>query len=518
MRKENWECSQVFEDAKTMKTAKRFFYLWWAFWATATIALALCVGQASGAMTDCIDATCRISASNTQGKPIRGTGCVFEISNGHAYVLTNAHIATTKTPQMVFWRDGHQSQLISGETIMRDNQADAAIIAIDVQKFNGFLPSVIPIAKPFHKLWSKETIASVGCANGSWATSWKGHVIRYYDNGNDVHFIPIPANGRSGSAIFNAEGTEIVALLRARDDDDNPTYGIATSVQALYRAFGEHSTQCNPNDPNCPKYLQQGQSQWLPYRFQQNQKNQAQDNRIDSLYPTLPQQQQVAPQARPMVPVVPEVVVDLSPIMQGFNQLNAGQQRIASLLEMIRDDVPRLPPAAYPPVETTPVEEVVEETPRVIVEMQSKVELLEAGHNVLAQSVQTLTTNQTEIAAKIKTISFESLGGIDKIKARIAEAKESGKEGAREVARSVVWGVIKSHGLLTGGIFSLVIFIVWRDVRDKVKTGDPLIIEKLFARLGDRFDKVGDRVEDVRDRVRGRFRDDEPTVPKKPEA
>ncbi len=50
-----------------------------------------------------------------------------------------------------------------------------------------------------------------------------------------MHFLPTPANGRSGSAIFDAEGRMIVAVLRARTVDDSE--GIATPVQSFYDAF-----------------------------------------------------------------------------------------------------------------------------------------------------------------------------------------------------------------------------------------------------------------------------------------
>ena len=70
--------------------------------------------------------------------------------------------------------------------------------------FDGVLPAVRS-AWPRETTWFTpgETLRSVGCANGTWATGWTGHALGYDDDG--LRFVPAPANGRSGSAIFDAE-------------------------------------------------------------------------------------------------------------------------------------------------------------------------------------------------------------------------------------------------------------------------------------------------------------------------
>ena len=84
--------------------------------------------------------------------------------------------------------------------------------------------------------------------------------------------MPAPANGRSGSAVFDGEGRRIVALLTARTGDGSE--GIATPVQAIYRAFDSTAspqrTQCPGGQcPNCPN----GQCPYLlPYRQREAQR------------------------------------------------------------------------------------------------------------------------------------------------------------------------------------------------------------------------------------------------------
>lgn len=239
-------------------------------------------------VADCIDATCRITTPDGS----RGTGCVFEISQGQVYVLTAAHVVGKHAMVTCeFWRDGHQSSPLTGRVIARVDRplTDAAIVAVDVAQFGGRLPAAIPIAPAGTVLKSGDTLTSVGCARGAWSSGWKGHVLEY--QGTDLLFVPAPADGRSGSAIFDAAGEKIVGIIRARTLDNET--GIATGLQALYAefrtAYGEQRSPCDP--AACPGGI-------CPIRKPQPQA---------SPWPTLP------------TPVPP---VDLGPTNQRLDQIS----------------------------------------------------------------------------------------------------------------------------------------------------------------------------------------------------
>jgi hypothetical protein len=238
-------------------------------------------GTANASMTDCIDATCRITAADGGV----GSGCVFEIGGGRVYVLTAAHVTgKDRAVRCEFWRQGHQSQALAGQVIARSETADAAIIVVAEEAFDGVLPCVIPIAPREYTVPAGATLSSVGCANGTWSTGWKGHALGF--NGGDLHFLPTPANGRSGSAIFDAEGKMIVAVLRARTVNDSE--GIATPVQCLYEAFGgqakqskslwresQESTLTQCPGGSCPGGTCPAPAPYLlPYRNREQQRNQ----------------------------------------------------------------------------------------------------------------------------------------------------------------------------------------------------------------------------------------------------
>lgn len=321
----------------------------------AILLLGLAVAPAHAALSDCIDATCRITAPTGVNETSRGTGVVFEISKGNVYVLTNAHVATATTVQLEFWSQGHQSRSLSGTTIMRSTAADAAVVRIDAAKFGGRLPTAIPIDRSGQSMRAGQTILSVGCANGAWSTGFRGHAIR--DDGANLYFLPTPANGRSGSAIFDAAGEKIVGLLRGRYEGEQggQPHGVATSAAQICSVFaspsGERQTQQQCGPSGCPT-----DNKWRlsPYRFGQDQRNDAQDERIDSLYPTMPQQQLLP--AAPMVPVAPIVApIDLAPVTQGLDRLANGQDRISQLLILMQDEAvipPSLPEP--PPLSATP--------------------------------------------------------------------------------------------------------------------------------------------------------------------
>ncbi len=239
--------------------------------------------QATEPWTTCVEATSRITA--TDGG--RGTGCAFERSQGYLFLLTGAHVATSRDVQCEFWRAGHQSRPLPGRVVLRDEASDVAVVAIAEAALVGHVPPVVPLAPPEWVAAPGVTLHSVGCANGAWATGWQGHALGY--DAADLHFLPAPANGRSGSALFDAAGRLIIGLVRARSGDGSR--GIATSVQAVYRALGNEAqrrTVARASLPpvvlaQCAGGLCPSRGSLLPFRSQPSDPGQG-----GPLYPTLP--------------------------------------------------------------------------------------------------------------------------------------------------------------------------------------------------------------------------------------
>ena len=235
-----------------------------------------------GSLMDCIDATCRVKTVTAGPAHSVGPGVVFKIDDDAVYVLTNAHVATTKTMKLEFWRDGHKLDAVTGKVTLRDAKRDVAVISVPKSAFNDYLPTAIPLAPRGTMLEDGVMIMSAGCPKATWTRAWIGHVE---NTKNDrVAFQPGPYGGQSGSALFSASGSEIVALLnlQERSSKNGPIIrGYAVTLENIYIAvYGKEGyytktqwrkkpNQCGPkgcpdqgNDERDP--LSQGLGDLLP--------------------------------------------------------------------------------------------------------------------------------------------------------------------------------------------------------------------------------------------------------------
>ena len=459
---------------------------------------------ALASISDCIDATCRITTPDGSC----GTGCAFEIGHGRVYVLTAAHVTGThSTVQCEFWRQGHRSQPLSGSVIARieNGRCDAAIVSLAASQFGGLLPKAVPIAPRGTILRQQQTITSVGCAKGAWSTGWKGHVLRVDDN--DLHFRPTPADGRSGSAIFDAEGTMIVGLLRARTLDSSE--GIACSLQSLYTYLGspaaytrrqnvQHgSSGCpggicpSPSPHSTPLPPQPSSRQYLlPYRHEQQQ-------RQNPVWPTLPAQ------------AAPPLTIDLDTTNDKLDGLT---EKVDDLIVEIRTDR-RSRADVRPELQSMPA------VPRPAEDSEALQAAEVAKADALAAKQQLETTRQEQ--SKLKQMIDSLIGDRETLKerfdARIAKVKqELGEDAgrldvARAYARDLVaeklsggagWtlGKVLALSLGMGGPMALAIaaagFFVARRIGTRIEAGEPLLIQRVFDRLGDKIDDLKDRLHD----------------------
>ncbi len=450
-------------------------------------------GTAKAAMTDCIDATCRITAADGGV----GSGCVFEISQGRVYVLTAAHVVgNDRGVGCEFWRQGHQSQALAGEVIARSEAADAAIVAVPEAAFDGILPSVIPIASREYVVPAGATLSSVGCANGTWSTGWKGHALGY--SGGDLHFLPTPANGRSGSAIFDAEGKMIVAVLRARTANDSE--GIATPVQCLYEAFGVQARQSKPQWresqdstlTQCPGGVCPGGTcpapapYLLPYRYREQYRNQ-------QAGPS-PQKPGVPSPAWPTLPIGSSGSVDLSPT----------NEKLDKIADMLGTLIQAQPAQALKPAETIDdkARKQADEAAKAATDAKTAADTAaaaatEAGSRVKVLGEQTLgTVNEVKKIGGLiekfggdpETLIQKALDRVNKVKTELGPNAEADdvvkgylKDFAKEKLKEGLAGGLTFDKLVSvgGGIpaVGLVIFgcvVVWKLVNNK-----PLAIESM---------------------------------------
>lgn len=154
-----------------------------------------------------------------------GSGSIFYKSENEILILTNAHVAGRQGQQVnvEFWYQGRLSKKVPGlvTTSVLNNKSDHdfAVVSIRSQDVGNYFPLIEPIAlaqADFVPDFSK--IFSAGCPQGTWQTHWIGHGTGVLGANQAVKFVPMPANGRSGSAIYQLtdEGIVQVGLITYR--------------------------------------------------------------------------------------------------------------------------------------------------------------------------------------------------------------------------------------------------------------------------------------------------------------
>lgn len=195
--------------------------------------------EALADLSACVDATCRVYGATGAV----GTGCTFDETGEEYLVLTNAHVVGQGEGGEVaceFWRNGYSLGRVKAQVVREWRSAspsrDIAIVAVSKKNLSE-AAAIVPLGPRGVSLESR-TVLSVGCAMAKWPTAWKGHVLEA--DGGIVSFVPTPADGRSGSALFNEDGSMIVGLVTWRSADN--AYGIAMHLGEIYAAFDGQTT------------------------------------------------------------------------------------------------------------------------------------------------------------------------------------------------------------------------------------------------------------------------------------
>lgn len=177
-----------------------------------SLILALCFGTFSAScMADETQILERIAAATVRifaRDGSLGTGSVYAKTENEILIMTNAHVAGGKrsSVKVEFWYQGRLSKKVPGVVVasVLSNQTDHDYAIVNIQRadlgsyFDHLQP--IPLAESeFAPDFSK--LYSAGCPQGTWQTHWIGHGTEALGD-SAVKFVPMPANGRSGSGIY----------------------------------------------------------------------------------------------------------------------------------------------------------------------------------------------------------------------------------------------------------------------------------------------------------------------------
>lgn len=426
--------------------------------------------SAAGDMQPQFDATCRVSCPGGVG-----SGCVFNVGADFAAVLTAAHVIEgSQTASCEFWSQGHQSAKLPAQVLSSDPSIDAAVLLVPTAAFAGRPPAAIPLGTAADQPAIGDTIQSVGCAAGAWATGWQGHVTRY--EGGRLFFVPPPAGGRSGSVITNAAGDRIVGLLQIRTSDGEG--GATTAAMIRSRMEGRVSIACRDFRPTkevasflvqcpggvCPPSAGSGGGRQtnpnggrylLPWNVPENRQGPTPPaGGSGNPWPTLPNTAPIPAPAPVPLPVAPIPSPTPAPafdprVDQALGLASQADQKADALLGTVQAVGKQVQDVAG----------TVDKFGKALSETSAAVESV---HDV--------------IAAK---------GGLrERLAMKRADLEAEGEDPSRfEVFKAVLAEREKKHWWIVGLAIAGIAFVIW-DVRQKRTTGDPLAIEKLakFAR------------------------------------
>lgn len=196
---------------------------------TLTISCALVLALANIAhagFEEVIDATCSVN---------RGSGVVFGQDQTHVWIISAAHCVLNEKEVLEdtyvrFFNTGKGSELMKAEVLWykysKGTTIDLAILKVEKKKFGSYpVPNPIPIASADKKVKTGDVVLSCGCPgknylDRNWPTAWKGHITSV--SSRTFKFKPTPLPGRSGSGIFNKEGTHLIGIIIWRDGTTVP--------------------------------------------------------------------------------------------------------------------------------------------------------------------------------------------------------------------------------------------------------------------------------------------------------
>jgi hypothetical protein len=166
-----------------------------------------------------------------------GTGVVFHTNKNNIYILTAAHVLERAEKFYVtFFNTGLPSLGIKCEVLMKKYEKgtvkDVAILVVEKKYLEAIkypIPKPIPLAKKNEEIKKDQKISSCGCVGIKWPNAWIGRTLQVGQTA--FSFRPSPQRGRSGSGVFDENGTKILGLVIWT----RPQYGTAVSINAIYK-------------------------------------------------------------------------------------------------------------------------------------------------------------------------------------------------------------------------------------------------------------------------------------------
>jgi hypothetical protein len=170
-----------------------------------------------------------------------GSGTLIFQDKERIYILTAGHCTDGyKKLHVIFFNTGVPCAAMEAELLIqkyvKDTIDDIAIISVEKKLFKDYpIPKAMPLGTTEEKITLGRKIISCGTPGGRWPTMFLGSIGPDY--GTAFLFLPQPVKGRSGSGIFDEDGTKILGVVIAQRGE----IGLAVSIKSIYRLLGDHA-------------------------------------------------------------------------------------------------------------------------------------------------------------------------------------------------------------------------------------------------------------------------------------
>lgn len=167
-----------------------------------------------------------------------GTGTCVNIDENNLYIITNRHVVgTSKTVNVRFYRQGHESSEIGADVIWtayrKNEPVDIALLKVERNKLN-WTPKVVNFELDDKIYNIGDTTLTIGCPSAEWPRAYKGHIEKL--EGGTYLITPTVVPGQSGSVLFNGDGTKAIGLIAWYEEDNGQKYGKAMTAEVIQKA------------------------------------------------------------------------------------------------------------------------------------------------------------------------------------------------------------------------------------------------------------------------------------------
>lgn len=187
------------------------------------------------------------SVAKVKNGNIYGTATFVQEDKDSYYLLTNHHVTTTNNSvQLLCYKAGHESKYIPATVawtvFVKDKALDISVLKISKSLIT-WHPTVINFQLDDIIYKEGDTVTSIGCPEAQWPEAFKGHINRVEQG---VYYItPVVEPGRSGSVLFNEDGTKAIGLIAW----SNGREGIAMTAQVIKNALNGQQVDAAYHQP-----------------------------------------------------------------------------------------------------------------------------------------------------------------------------------------------------------------------------------------------------------------------------